>query len=329
VGTDNNIMQKKISFLDQDTASYFKMLFGSIDPARFLQVPLVEAEYLFYSPFTPDHHAAGPDTVKIMITGENLCPDFNACDYGISSEYLEFGDRHLRIPVYATYEAAKNLASRPQISTDDLAKKIKFCNFIYSNGLLAHSIREQFFHDMNSVVPVVSAGRFLRNDNSLAARDADTDWGRTKRNLVEQFRFSIAIENSEQPGYITEKITDAFLAHTVPIYWGDPRVTEEFNADAFLHLRDYPTHDDAIADIQRLNADPERLLAMLNAPVFTGEIDRAAVYMAAARDFIDGIFDQPVATARRRPRHGWTQWLEQKRRKDQRGIKRRLNCNRF
>jgi hypothetical protein len=94
-------------------------------------------------------------------------------------------------------------------------------------------------------------------------------------------------------------------------------------------LRDYPTHDDAIADIQRLNADPERLLAMLNAPVFTGEIDRAAVYMAAARDFIDGIFDQPVATARRRPRHGWTQWLEQKRRKDQRGIKRRLNCNRF
>ena len=322
-------MQKKICFLDQDTANYFKMLFGAIDTARFHQVPMTEAEYLFYSPFTPDHHAARPDTIKILITGENLCPDFNACDYGISGEYLELGDRHLRIPHYAAYEAAKNLASRPKINAVDLEQKNKFCNFIYSNGLLVHPIREQFFHDLNSIFPVVSAGRYLRNDHSLTAPDPDADWGLEKRNFVKQFRFTIAIENSEHQGYITEKITDAFLAHTVPIYWGDPRVLEEFNADAFLHLRDYPTHEAAIAEIQRLNADPKRLLALLNAPVFRGGIDRAELYTTSARDFIEGIFAQPLTKARRRPRHGRAQWLEQKRRKDQTGIKRRISNNRF
>lgn len=322
-------MLKKICFLDQDTASYFELLFGSIDSSRFIQVPMAQADYLFYSPFTPDHHAAGPDTVKVLISGENLCPDFNACDYAITGEYIEYGDRHVRVPVYATYSASKNLAARPQLSFDDLEKKQKFCNYIYSNSQLAHPIREQFFHDLNSVVPVVSAGRSLRNDDTLASRDVDTDWGATKRRFVEQFRFTIAMENSEQPGYVTEKLTDALLAHTVPIYWGDPRIGEDFNLSAFIHLRDYKNHADAIAHIQRLDADKDRLLTILNAPVFLGGVDRPTLYMTAARDFIKYILDQPQKTARRRPRHGRTQWLEQKRRKDQKGIKRRLNPNRF
>jgi hypothetical protein len=328
-GTSGYIMQKKIHFLDQDTENFFKLVYGSIDSTRFVQVPLNEAEYLFFTPFTPEHHSAGPDTVKIFINGENLCPDFNACDYGTSSEYLDYDDRHLRMPNYAFYEAAKKLASRPKVSAEDLAKKTKFCNFIYSNSLLAHPIREQFFHDLNNVVPVVSAGRALRNDDSLAARSADTDWGAEKRNLVEQFRFTIAFENSEQQGYITEKLTDALLAHTIPIYWGDPRIAEDFNTDAFLHLRDYKTHAEAIAEIQRLDADPERMLAMMNAPIFDDGIDRAAQYVSEARDFLEAIFNQPLATARRRPRNGWVQWLEQKRRKDQKGIRRRLKRNRF
>lgn len=320
---------KKICFLDEDTAKYFKHFFGGIESDRFVKVPMGEADYLFYSPFTPDHHAAKSDTVKIMITTENICPDFNACDYAISGEYLCFGDRHLRIPVYATYEDAKYLASRSRVNGDDILKKTKFCNFVYSNNLLAHPIREQFFHAMNSVIPVVSAGRFLRNDESLVARNSDVNWVKSKIEFLQQFRFTIAIENSEHPGYITEKLTDALLARTVPIYWGDPLVAEEFNPEAFFHLRNFSNHSIAIAEMQRLNMDSESLLDMLNAPVFTGKIDRVSNYLTAAKDFIEEIFARPIEIARRRPRHGWSQWLEQKRRKDQTGIKRRFNPNRI
>jgi hypothetical protein len=325
---DHHIMQKKISFLDQGISSYFKLIFGHIDPERFLVVPFDQAEYLFFSQYNPDHHAVGPDTVKVMITGENLCPDFNTCDYAISSEYLELGDRHLRVPVYATYNAAKNLADRPQISAEELRNKTKFCNFIYSNSRLAHPFREQFFHALNRVIPVASAGRILRNDNSLSGNDTTTDWGAEKRKFVEEFRFTIAIENSEQPGYCTEKISDALLAHTIPIYWGDPRITEEFNSKAFLHLRDYADKDEATAYIQNLNLDLDRQLTMLNLPVFAGGIDRVEKYITAARAFMENIFDQPRCTARRRPRHGCMQGLEARRRKDQKGLKRRLKWNR-
>ena len=322
-------LKKKICFLDQETARVFKLLFGCIDMARFLEVPLAAAEYVFYSPFTPDHHLAGPDVIKVFITGENLCPDFNSCDYAISCEYLELGDRHLRVPTYATYEDAKKLASRPKLNVAELSAKSEFCNFVYSNNRLAHQTREQFFNAISAFSPVVSAGRFLRNSDSLIALESDNDWKHAKQKFLKQFRFTIAIENSGKPGYITEKIMDALIAKTVPIFWGDPRITEEFNSDAFFHLRDYKNYSEAIYDIKQLDANRPRLLEMINAPVFTGGIDRVDQYVSAGQAFIEAIFDQNLTAARRRPRHGWTQWLEQKRRKDQTGLTRRLKRNRF
>jgi hypothetical protein len=45
---------------------------------------------------------------------------------------------------------------------------------------------------------------------------------------LDNFRFSICIENSELPNYFTEKITNAFLTNTIPLYWGCPNVTDFF-----------------------------------------------------------------------------------------------------
>ena len=69
-----------------------------------------------------------------------------------------------------------------------------------------------------------------------------------------QYRFSIAYENSRDPGYVTEKIVDAFAAGTVPIYWGDPLIKQEFNPDSFVCADDYPDNAaliDAIEAIDR------------------------------------------------------------------------------
>jgi hypothetical protein len=44
-----------------------------------------------------------------------------------------------------------------------------------------------------------------------------------------QYRFSLVIENSQEPGYFSEKLMDALICKTVPIYWGDPLVAEAFD----------------------------------------------------------------------------------------------------
>jgi hypothetical protein len=45
----------------------------------------------------------------------------------------------------------------------------------------------------------------------------------------ENSMFHIAVENSQNKNYFTEKIVDAFLTKTLPIYWGCPNIGEYFD----------------------------------------------------------------------------------------------------
>lgn len=48
--------------------------------------------------------------------------------------------------------------------------------------------------------------------------------------------FSICIENSSNKGYHTEKIIDAFLSKTIPIYWGCPDLEElGYDSNGFFY----------------------------------------------------------------------------------------------
>jgi len=49
-----------------------------------------------------------------------------------------------------------------------------------------------------------------------------------------RYRYALVMENQRQPGYITEKLLDAFAAGAVPIYWGAPDVASLPGADAII-----------------------------------------------------------------------------------------------
>jgi len=44
-----------------------------------------------------------------------------------------------------------------------------------------------------------------------------------------RFHFSVVIENSRYDGYFTEKLIDCLYCRTIPIYWGDPSITNVFD----------------------------------------------------------------------------------------------------
>lgn len=53
---------------------------------------------------------------------------------------------------------------------------------------------------------------------------------------LENFRYSIAIENIIAPYFFTEKITNCFAAMTVPIYLGATKIHEFFNPDGIIQI---------------------------------------------------------------------------------------------
>jgi hypothetical protein len=76
--------------------------------------------------------------------------------------------------------------------------------------------------------------------------------GYEKQKLWESM-FSICVENSSNRGYHTEKIIDAFLSKTIPIYWGCPNLEElRYNMDGIIYCSN---EDEIIQKTNKLTLD--------------------------------------------------------------------------
>lgn len=59
-----------------------------------------------------------------------------------------------------------------------------------------------------------------------------------KKDALINYKYSIAIENSREKNYVTEKFVDCFLCDTIPIYYGCPNINEIYNKDNFISLKE-------------------------------------------------------------------------------------------
>ena len=55
-----------------------------------------------------------------------------------------------------------------------------------------------------------------------------------KEDALVDYRYSIVIENAKTENYFTEKLVDALIVGTVPIYWGCPNVEVFFNTKGII-----------------------------------------------------------------------------------------------
>jgi hypothetical protein len=71
------------------------------------------------------------------------------------------------------------------------------------------------------------------------------------------YRYSVVIENTRSLGYFTEKLVDALLCETIPIYWGAPDIADHFDTSGMIVCE---THDQIMAALR--NADTTQYTAM-------------------------------------------------------------------
>lgn len=86
-------------------------------------------------------------------------------------------------------------------------------------------------------------GHKLRHEAIRFAKDTHIDldafghayrFVEKKEEALSEYEFSLAIENSRQPNYFTEKIIDCFLQKVIPIYWGAPNIGDFFDKDGVV-----------------------------------------------------------------------------------------------
>jgi hypothetical protein len=94
------------------------------------------------------------------------------------------------------------------------------------------------------------------------------------------YRYSVVIENAREKNYFTEKLIDALLCDTVPIYWGCPNIAEFFDTSGMIICQSMDDIQRAIG--QMSEADYAARVAAL-APARVRAVEFDAPYARAAQ----------------------------------------------
>ena len=171
----------------------------------------------------------------------------------------------------------------------EIEKKTEFCSFVYSNSK-ACTKRREFFELLSEYKKVNSGGRYL---NNIGGPVED------KMEFQLKHKFVIAFENSQYPGYTTEKIMEAFAAKTIPIYWGDPVIARTFNNKAFVNCNDYSNFEQVVERVKEIDQNDELYQSMMREPAFSSDYSVEKAYEQWDH-FLDRIFEQPIELCKRR-----------------------------
>lgn len=227
-------------------------------------------DVLFHSIFNRMADTPRYKCKKVLILAENWRPSRFDSDYSISFD--PHSDTNFRLPLWQIYmllwpELKDRLFNRKHHESFE-----RFCSFTVSNA--GNFMRNSAFQQLSQYKRVHSYGRYMTNDPGLQKASAGRYWRDAKDEffIKHSHKFMITYENTPYKYYCTEKLMDAFLVGSIPIYWGDPKVGEDWNPEAFINLNNYNQKWNTWTDwIKYLDENESAFNKIYNAPIFTDE----------------------------------------------------------
>jgi hypothetical protein len=243
------------------------LFFSTFDGSNTKTIPKIDFEgtKVFWTgeniPFYEKYLCKSRDTPSTEMNSSS----FGLCDYGFGFDYEETikSKNYLRLPLYVYYGAGNDLIKPKNYNPRKiLNSKTKFCNYIYSKDAKK---RVELFKELDKYKRVDAPGKSMNNCapmlpskltnvaklvqkaeairgkypiSSLLSRHFG-NWREAVINYQKDYKFSIAFENSERSGYTTEKIYHPMLANSIPIYFGNPEISKDFNTKSFVNFYDY------------------------------------------------------------------------------------------
>jgi alpha(1,3/1,4) fucosyltransferase len=213
---------------------------------------------------------------NVLFTGENLNWDHYKAykNYGFSKGIdlaLGFEDacreNYMRFPLWILYffppESDKSNIHNicHNLSFSSSTSDRKFACLVARHD--KNGIRGDIMNGISNILPVDSAGEFRNTTSDL--KDIFKD---NKKDFLQQYNFNICPENSDAPGYVTEKLFQAIKAGCIPIYWGSGQNPEPnvLNHDAILFWEQGSDNQTLIQQIQDLVNHPKRLREFMQQP---------------------------------------------------------------
>tara|TARA_B100001989_G_C24549049_1_gene472947 strand:- start:1049 stop:2095 length:1047 start_codon:yes stop_codon:yes gene_type:complete len=187
-----------------------------------------------------------PKDKTIFIIGENIRPNFRICKYSLSMDVDNYCGHNCHLPLWYCkiawpgfkYKVEKTITSHNReghgyIPLSSLTakrkllnKRNKFCALIAGNPEI---LRVNMFMFLNTYYKKVDG--FGPLFGSIAQE--------SKFEILQDYKFCLCPENGIYPGYITEKLIEAWFSGTIPIWSGHNFTGSGINEKAFVNYQNF------------------------------------------------------------------------------------------
>lgn len=191
-------------------------------------------------------------------------------DLSIGFDYVE-NEKYVRFPLWITYLFEPD-ATLDQItetcnminSQDNYHVRDKFCAFL--SRMDRYGFREDFYNQVSKIGRIDCDGLFKHNSDDLKNIYNDD-----KIAYLRTYKFNLCPENSNFPGYCTEKVFESIKAGAIPIYWGTDNNPEPeiLNHDRIIFIEPFKENEKSLNLIRELEKDRSMYLNFARQKGFT------------------------------------------------------------
>lgn len=154
----------------------------------------------------------------------------------------------------------------------------KFCSFVARANGYPSCPRGYFYNKLSNYKNINSHGSYLNNSPSIPIGDTSKyENSLFKVKCISNYKFNLCFENSHgctkspidhtyvsDSGYVSEKIYEALISNTIPIYWGSKGIHNDLNTKRFINYYDYNDFDAMIEKIIEIDNDDNLFLDIVN-----------------------------------------------------------------
>ena len=247
-------------------------------------------DYLLYNVFGNKHlNVKYNNSIKIAIYTENIIPDFNEADYVIGHYHINYLDRYFKSSIFLwrNLNSTKFFFIRNKVINNP--QRNKFCSAVISNNYNG-TFRIKFINELNKYKKIDMGGKYNNNVGGPVIN---------KIKFLSSYKFSIAMENSEGDGYLSEKNIESFLAGTIPLYYGDYMIDEYLNPKSYILIKGEKDIFQKIEYIKNIDNNNKLYKEILKVKVIL-EANIKNIYNKELKEFLYHIFEQDKYKAYRK-----------------------------
>jgi hypothetical protein len=208
---------------------------------------------------------ANTEEFNIWVTFENRRAPHKNFDLTLSFDCDDYGDNNLYFPLIYQYMDIRGVGSSYAKHKISPMKAMQKRSLSQKQILQKNNFMVSFINNPHPIR--LRAQEYLSKIDSIHAFGRSVDnYVQDKISTSEKYWFSLCFENDLYPGYVTEKVLEAWLGWTIPLYWGNDAY-EILNPAAIINLSKFPSMIDFINYVENLYKDKNAMVEMINQPL--------------------------------------------------------------